>query len=116
VTDPTFACKTNNAAQAEYDRLAALVSPEAPENLPGGSMSASLRQGSPRSRIFLEHVRLDTDGTCGWIDVQRWSMATAAAGRIPLPLRGKVTRMLRCEISKINHDSNDLKLLAFTYR
>jgi hypothetical protein len=96
--------------------LAALVSPEAPENLPGESMSASLRKGSPTSRIFFRAVRLDTDGTCGWIDVQCWSMATAAVERIPLPLRGKVTRMLRCEISKINHDSNDLKLLAFTYR
>ena len=25
-------------------------------------------------------------------------------------------RMLHCKISEINHDSNDLKLLAFTYR
>jgi len=24
--------------------------------------------------------------------------------------------MLHCKISEINHDSNDLKLLAFTYR
>src|SRR5258705_8657809 len=34
-----LAYQKHNAAQAEYDRLAALGSPEAPEILPGGIMS-----------------------------------------------------------------------------
>jgi len=37
--DPKLTFRKNNAAQAEHDRLTALVSPEAAEIFPGGTMS-----------------------------------------------------------------------------
>ena len=50
-----LADQKHNAAQAEYDRLAALVSPEAPE-IPGGIMSADPMPRFMDASIFLATV------------------------------------------------------------
>jgi hypothetical protein len=66
MTDRPLARKQHNAAQAEYDRSAALGSPEAPEILPGGIMSAdAMQRFMDISKFILGHLRLNTDRTRG---------------------------------------------------